>query len=280
MPQGPWRADLYLNSSKKAKGSSHGNTGEVLAALIINSAKLTPKGTSLLLFAFQKRKWIYISRNRLLSIFLLYKWIVCFPFKYNFPKKNIGKLSMHTQNVPKAERNYLCYRKHLFLSEDFSSPCALVRYSKMQNWRHLLWARSHRILSPRTPKDWDTPTDGQSRLYSQEWGILAVHAAHVGLWFQLSVFPVQCSAVSHPLYRGFFLPLSCPASTAAHWVVRCKQSGETAGKRQFKKRLRMRLCESRKISHKTSQKPNKCRVHWAPSAVGKQAEPPTNQACV
>lgn len=194
MPQAPRRADLYLNSSKKAKGSSHGNIGEVLAALIINSAKLTPKGTSLLLFASQKRKWIYISRNRLLSIFLLYKWIVCFPFKYNFPKKNIGKLSMHTQNVPKAERNYLCYRKHLFLSEDFSSPCALVRYSKMQNWRHLLWTRSHRILSPGTPKDWDTPTD---------WPVQAVlpGVRHLGCtccphWFMIPAVCVSCTVLS------------------------------------------------------------------------------------
>lgn len=62
----------------------------------------------------------------------------------------------------------------------------------------------------------------------------------------LSRFPVQCSAVFHPLYRGVFLPLSCPAFIAACWAVRCKQSRETAGKCQFKKRLRMRLHEQRK----------------------------------
>lgn len=53
-----------------------------------------------------------------------------FPFKYNFPKKNIGKLSMHAQNVPKVGRNCISARENISLSEAFSSPHALLRYLK------------------------------------------------------------------------------------------------------------------------------------------------------
>lgn len=188
VPEAPWRADLYFNSRETATGNSHGNTGEVLAALIINSVKLIPKGTSLLPSASQKRKWIYISRSRLLPTFLLHKWIARFPFKHNFPKKIIGKLSTHTQNVPKVGRSCSSAKENISLFQKLFH--LHVPYSDIQKCRtedicfgpgaigH--WAQE--LL--RTGTHLQT---GQSRLYSQEWGILAVRAAHTGLWFQLTV---------------------------------------------------------------------------------------------
>ena len=50
-------------TSPTVTASSHGNAGEVLSALITNCVKLTPKWTSFLPFASQKRKWIYTSRD-------------------------------------------------------------------------------------------------------------------------------------------------------------------------------------------------------------------------
>lgn len=70
------------------------------------------------------------------------------------------------------------------------------------------------------------PQTGQSRLY-----ILPTLVYDSSSLFR---FPVQHSAVFHPLYRGF-LPLSWSAFTAACWAVRCKQSKEQQGSASSKR---------------------------------------------
>lgn len=154
----------------------------------MNCVKPTPKWTSSLPFASQKRKWVYISRDyRLSPIFLLHKCIFCFPLNNIFQWKMLENC-LCAHHVLKVGRNCSSAREtSSFVRSSYISASPPQIFPKGRAEDIYLRPRARRDWAQELPKTGTHLQTGQSRLYSREWGALGVHAAHVGLRFQLNL---------------------------------------------------------------------------------------------